>query len=287
MIPAAFEYHRAASVADALARLQAAGGAARLLAGGHSLVPMMKLRLSEPRVLIDIGRLPELTGIRLDGAVLEIGAATVHHDIATSPVVREHCPALADAAAAIGDAQVRHRGTIGGSLAHADPSADYPAAVLALEAEVRIVGLQGERTAPAAEFFRDLFAVDVAPDEMITAVRCRTAPASAYAKLHQRASHFAIVGVAAALEVRDGTIDGARVGVTGAGPCATRLRAVEDGLAGQAATAETFERVASVAGRELRDVSSDLHASDTYRRAMVPVFTRRALLAAHARVSPS
>jgi carbon-monoxide dehydrogenase medium subunit len=280
VIPSAFDYQRATSIEDALARLAAAGGTGKLLAGGHSLVPLMKLRLTAPGVLIDISRVPGLAGIGEREGKIEIGAATVHHDIATNALVRARCPMLAETARAIGDPQVRNRGTIGGSLAHADPSADYPAAMLALDAEIVLRGPKGERVAPAEGFFRDLFTVDMAADEMITAVRFRPVVAAAYAKLYQRASHYAIVGVAAALEVGDGKIRSARIGVTGASPTAARLKKVEQALAGQPATAQTVEAAVKDAGAELPAVNSDLHASEEYRRVMVEVFTRRALMAA-------
>ena len=196
MIPTAFEYHRATSVEDAIRRLRDTGG--KLVAGGHSLVPLMKLRLSEPAALIDIARIPDLSGIREQDGQIEIGAATVHHDIASSKVLRETCPMLSDAAGEIGDPQVRNRGTLGGSLAHADPSADYPAVMLALDAAINIVGAGGSRVVKANDFFQDLFTVDLAPDEVITSVRFTPIRAAAYAKLHQRASHYAIVGAAAA-----------------------------------------------------------------------------------------
>jgi len=195
MIPTAFDYERATSVDDALAKLRAAEGG-KLIAGGHSLLPLMKLRLSEPRRLIDIARIPELRGIRDTGGSIEIGAATTHHEVVTSPVLRQQCPMLADAAGTIGDQQVRNRGTIGGSLAHADPSADYPAAMLALDAELQLAGPKGRRVVKAQDFFLDLFTVDLAADEMITSVRFTPIRTAAYAKLYQRASHYAIVGVA-------------------------------------------------------------------------------------------
>ena len=173
MIPAAFDYERATSIDDVLARLQRAAGAAKLIAGGHSLVPMMKLRLTEPPHLIDIARIPELSGIRQDDGAIEIGAATVHHEVATSPLLRDHCPMLAEAAAEIGDQQVRNRGTLGGSLAHADPAADYPAVVLALDAMIQLRGPRGTRTVAARDFFKDLLTVDLAADELIVSVRLR------------------------------------------------------------------------------------------------------------------
>jgi carbon-monoxide dehydrogenase medium subunit len=283
VIPTEFDYQRATSLDDALAKLAAAGGNAKLLAGGHSLIPLMKLRLSEPQVLIDIARIPGLSGIREKDGKIEIGAGTVHHDVASSALIREQCPVVAEAAFAIGDPQVRNRGTLGGSLAHADPSADYPAAMLAASAEVQVRSVRGTRSINAENCFIDLFTVDVAPDEIITAVLILPAKASAYAKLHQRASHFAIVGVGASLEVAGGTITSARVGLTGASTHATRLKKVESALAGKPASKETIEAASKDAGADLEVVNSDLHGSEEYRRAMVAVFTKRALLAALAR----
>jgi carbon-monoxide dehydrogenase medium subunit len=284
VIPTQFEYARATSLDDALGKLRAARGDAKLLAGGHSLIPLMKLRLSEPKVLIDIARIPGLAGIRETGGLIEIGAATVHHEVATSALLRERCPMLAEAAADIGDPQVRNRGTLGGSLAHADPSADYPAAMLALDAEIHLKSAEGSRTVKAREFFQDLFTVDLKPEEIITAVQFAPVKAAAYAKLHQRASHYAIVGVAAALDVKDGKIQTARIGLTGAAPSAVRLTTVEEALAGKAASKESIAAAAALAGTGLDAVNADIHASEEYRRAMVPVFTRRALERALARV---
>ena len=275
MIPTAFDYHRATSVEDAIRKLRDTGG--KLVAGGHSLVPLMKLRLSEPTALIDIARIPGLSGIREQDGQIEVGAATVHHDIASSGVLRQNCPMVSDAAGEIGDPQVRNRGTLGGSLAHADPSADYPAVMLALDAAINIMGRSGSRVVKANAFFQDLFTVDLAPDEMITSVQFPPIRAAAYAKLHQRASHYAIVGVAVALDVQGGTIQSARVGLTGASSHATRLANVEQALAGQPLSAETIESAAQIAGRDVTEITADIHASESYRRAMIPVFARRAL----------
>jgi carbon-monoxide dehydrogenase medium subunit len=285
MISTEFEYSRATSLDDAIAKLRAAKGDAKLIAGGHSLVPLMKLRLSEPKTLIDIAGIPGLSGITKKDGKIEIRAATVHHEVATSTLLREACPVLAETAATIGDQQVRNRGTLGGSLAHADPSADYPAAMLALDAEIQLKGPNGSRTIQAHDFFRGMFTVDLAPDEIIVGVRFDPVKSAAYAKLYQRASHFAIVGVAAALDVNDGTIRSARIGVTGAGSHATRLADVENALAGKPLSMESIGAAARLAGAGLTDVNSDLHASEEYRRAMVPVFTRRALAGALARAS--
>ena len=191
------------------------------------------------------------------------------------------CPVLSDTAAEIGDPQVRNRGTLGGSLAHANPSADYPAALLALDAEFHLKSLRGSRRVKATAFFQGVFTVDLAPDEMIVNVQFAPVRSAAYAKLHQRASHFAIVGVAAAIEVKSGVIQSARIGLTGASTHATRLSRVEQALAGKPATKASFEAAAALATAD--DVNSDIHASEAYRRAMIPVFTRRALEAALAR----
>ena len=279
MITTAFDYHRATSVDDALAKLAASGG--KLLAGGHSLVPLMKLRMSEPTALIDIARIPGLSGIRENQGSIEIGAATTHHQVATSALLAKVCPMVCDMAADIGDPQVRNKGTIGGSLAHADPAADYPAVMLALDADIHLQSPRGPRVVKASEFFQGLFTVDLAQDEMIVSVRFIPVKAAAYAKLHQRASHFAIVGVAAALTVEGGKISAAKVGITGAGPHASRLRKIEEKLVGSAATPETAKTAA--AGASVDDLNSDIHASEDYRRAMVPVFARRAIEGALAR----
>jgi aerobic carbon-monoxide dehydrogenase medium subunit len=280
VISTPFEYTRATSLDDALAKLHAASGNAKLIAGGHSLVPLMKLRLSEPKVLIDIGRIPGLSGINAKGDAIEIGAGTTHHEVATSAVLRNVCPMLAETAAEIGDPQVRNRGTLGGSLAHADPAADYPAAMLALDADIHIKGPGKSRVVKGSDFFQGMFTVDLAADEIITAVQFKPVKAAAYAKLHQRASHFAIVGVAAALAVTNGVVQAARIGLTGASSHATRLGEAEQALAGKPLSGETIEAAARAAGKSVGDLNSDLHASADYRRAMIPVFTKRALVRA-------
>jgi carbon-monoxide dehydrogenase medium subunit len=281
VIPTEFEYQRATSVDDAVAKLKAGG--AKILAGGHSLIPLMKLRLSEPGALIDIARIPGLAGIREKDGQIEIGAATVHHDVATSSLLRDKAPFVAEAASDIGDQQVRNKGTLGGSLAHSDPAADYPAVMLALDADILLQGPKGSRTVKASGFFQDFFTVDLASDEIIVGVRFVPVKTAAYAKLHQRASHFAIVGVAAALDVKGGTIQSARVGLTGASTHAIRLSKVEAALAGKPLSKATIDAAASNAGADLESINSDIHASEDYRRSMIPVFTRRALEAASAR----
>jgi len=280
MIPVAFDYQRAASIDDAIAKLAASDGG-KVIAGGHSLVPLMKLRLSEPGTLVDISRIPGLSVIREAVGLIEIGATTTHNDIASSKLLRDKCPMIAEAAAEIGDPQVRNRGTIGGSIAHADPAADFPAVVLALDADIVLKGPNGSRTVKASAFFRGFYDVDLAHGELIVGIHFTPVKAAAYAKLHQRASHYAIVGVAAALDVKGGVIQAARIGITGATTHAMRLSGVEQALAGK--KADGIAAAAASAANEVTDVSADLHASEDYRRAMIPVFVKRAVEKALAR----
>ena len=273
MIPVAFDYQRATSVDDAIAKLTASGGKA--IAGGHSLVPLRKLRLSEPGTLVDISKIPGLSGVKEAGGKIEIGATTTHAEIAGSKLLRDKCPILAEAAAEIGDPQVRNRGTIGGSLAHADPASDLPAVAIALDADIQIKGRSGARTVKAAAFFRGFYDVDLAAGELIVAVHVTPVRSAAYAKLHQRASHYAIVGAAVALDVKGGVIQSARVGLTGATTHAIRLAGVEKALAGKKADG-VAAAVAAAAG-EAGDLNADLHASADYRKAMIPVFVKRAV----------
>jgi carbon-monoxide dehydrogenase medium subunit len=280
MIPVAFDYERATSIDDAVAKLAASAGG-KIIAGGHSLVPLMKLRLSEPARLVDISKIPGLSGIKESGGTIEIGATTVHTDIATSALLRDKCPMLAEAAAEIGDPQVRNKGTLGGSIAHADPAADLPAVMVALDADIQLKGTNGARTVKASAFFRGLYEVDLNPGELIVSVQFNAVRSAAYAKLHQRASHFAVVGVAAVLDVKGGVIQSARIGVTGATTHAIRLTGVEQALAGK--KADGIAAAAAAAGSEVADYSADLHASADYRKAMIPVFTRRAVEKALAR----
>ncbi len=280
MIPIAFEYQRAASIDEAIQLLREANGSGRLLAGGHSLIPLMKLRLSEPSLLIDIARIPGLRGIEETSDHIAIGATTTHTEVERSALLRERLPILAEAAAEIGDVQVRNRGTIGGSLAHADPSADLPAVMVALDAELVIAGSGGQRTVRAGEFFQDLFTVDLAEDEIITMIHATPVQTAAYVKLHQRASHYAIVGVAAVLEVENGVCTSARLGITGLSTHAQRLPKVEEALAGKPLTADTITAAAAIAGDGIDDINADIHASADYRRAMAKAFTERAITAA-------
>ena len=277
MIPEEFDYKRASSLDDAIALMQQSSGEGKFLAGGHSLIPLMKLRLSEPGVLIDIARIPQLQGISERDGKLVIGAAVTHAEVAASDVVRRLCPVVAEAAAEIGDPQVRNRGTIGGSLAHADPAADYPGVMVALDAEIHLKGPGGWRAVKATDFFQGLFTVDMAEDEIIAAVQITPHRTAGYAKLHQRASHYAIVGVCAALEMDGNTCRSARIGLTGASTHAQRLSQVEAALAGKELSQANIDAAANLAADGLEDVNSDIHASEAYRRAMVKVFTRRAI----------
>ncbi|MGH2614651.1 MAG: FAD binding domain-containing protein [Thermomicrobiales bacterium] len=283
MNPSPFTYERAASVAEAIALLEEHGESAKLIAGGHSLLPIMKLRLAEPERLIDIGRIAELQGARQEDGELVIGALTTHHQVATDPAIQASAPLLADTASRIGDRQVRNRGTIGGALAHADAASDYPAAVLALEAAVVARGPQGERRIPAREFFVDFLTTALAPNEVLTEIRVATPPDGhgwSYQKLANQASGYAVVGVGASIVLDDsGTCTDIRIGVTGAAAVAWRAGATEAALNGQRLTGDV---VASAAMAVMDGVEplDDLHGSAEYRRRVTQGLTRRAILEA-------
>jgi len=268
MITAPFDYRRAGSLAEAVSLLAEYGEDAKLLAGGHSLLPMMKLRLAFPTTLIDIRRVAEAAYLRLDGDVLAIGALTRHCDLAGSALVREHAPLLAAAAGLVGDPQIRHRGTIGGSLAHADPAADLPAAVLASAAVLVAVGPTGRREIPAADFFRGYFETALGPAEVLAEIRVPRATGQGwhYEKFVRRANDWAIVAVA--------TVAG-RIALANMGSTPLRATAAERALAGGATAAEAAELAA-----EDTEPVSDLNGDPAYRRQLVRVLTRRALLAA-------
>jgi len=282
MSTTAFDYHRPASVDEAIQLLQQHGDDAKLLAGGHSLIPSMKLRLATPANLIDIGRLDDLKYIREEGDYLAIGAAVTHWEIESSDLVGEKNPLLAQTAAIIGDIQVRNKGTIGGSLAHADPAADYPATILATEAQICTRGPDGERTINAADYFIDLYLTSLQPDEIITEVRVpvqTTNASSAYAKFPHPASRFAVVGCAAVI-TRDGaTCQDVKVGFTGIANAAFRDAGVEDELRGKTADATTIAAAAAKAAADA-ELLSDNFAGEDYRRHLAQVFSKRALLQA-------
>ena len=273
MYAASFEYLRPSSVDEAIAMLMKHGDAAKLLAGGHSLIPAMKLRLARPEVVIDIGRIEALNIIRDEGGHFAIGAMTTHQEIAGSALLREKCPLLPETAAHIGDMQVRNRGTIGGSLAHADPAADYPAAILALDAEIVVRGPGGRRVIRAGQFFVDLLQTSLAANEMITEIRVpATSPSVAYEKTEQKASGFALAGVAVVLEPET-----ARVGITGIAAKAYRATAVERALsAPRPWRPETIARAAAQAAEGIEPLG-DIHASAQFRAHLAQVNTRRAI----------
>jgi carbon-monoxide dehydrogenase medium subunit len=275
MIPVNFDYFAPASLPEALQLLADRGEDAKLLAGGHSLVPLMKLRLAQPAALIDLGRIAELKGISVQSGRLRIGATTTHAHVASSLEVIQNAPALAQAAHEIGDRQVRARGTIGGSLAHNDPAADLPAVMLALDAEITVRSAGGERTLKAEDFFVGMLETALHPNELITSVSVAVSPQSSYVKFPNPASHYAITGVCASLQ-GNGTVSSARIGVTGAAPMAFRATAAESALTGKALSEESIAAAAAAAydGRELL---GDIHASAEYRGSLVRVMTRRAL----------
>lgn len=267
MIPASFEYRRAGSVEEAIGWLADDPDSTKLLAGGHSLLPLMKLRLATPAVLVDVGRVPGLSYVRDEGDHVAIGALTRHRDLEVSDVARANVPLLAHVAGQVGDPQVRHRGTIGGSLAHGDPASDLPAAVLALDATMVVDGPNARREVPAADFFRGFLETALGPDEMLTEIRVHKAPAGwAFQKFNRRAQDWAIVGVAA---VMDGN---PRVALVNMGPTTVRARGTEDALAAGAGIGEAAARAA-----EGLEPPSDLNGSAEYRRHLVTVLVRRAL----------
>lgn len=283
MNPAGFDYYRAKSVDEAHRLLKAHPGA-KLLAGGHSLLPLMKLRLSRPPAVVDIGKVAELSGITLKGDTLRIGALTTHAELASSADVRKAAPALAEAAAMVGDQAVRNRGTIGGNLAHADPASDLPTVLVAADARLVAIGPGGERTIEAGKFFKGLMETALADEELLTAVlvpAVKAGEGTAYAKFSHPASRYAVIGAAAFVTVRDGTCQSARVAVGGLVPRATRASSVESALAGQKLSVEAIEKAAAKVGGDLGgDVLGDIYASADYRRAMAAVFVRRAIAAA-------
>jgi carbon-monoxide dehydrogenase medium subunit len=286
MIPANFDYIAAKSLDEALSLLAKHKDDAKLLAGGHSLLPAMKLRLAQPKVLIDIGRIKDLSYIREDGGQIRIGAMTTHFQIETSDLLRHACPLLPETATNLGDVQVRNKGTIGGSLAHSDPAADWPAAVLAVGAEIVVAGAIGERVIQADDFFVELFTTALKPGEMLKEIRF-AAPkgrvGQSYMKVRHPASGFAVVGVAVNLSLGgSGKCQSAGVGVTGVSPKAYRAGAVEAALKGKPLDAKTLAAAAAHAADGV-EANSDLFATPAYRKHLAQVYTRRALETAASR----
>lgn len=278
MFPTAFAYHRPGTVQEAV-QLLGANPDAKVLAGGHSLIPAMKLRLAAPGALVDIGRIAELKGMQLNGGAT-IGATATYNEIRDFPGLTAKYPILAEAINMIGDQQVRARGTMGGSLAHADPAADLTAVFLALGGDVTVVSASGERTVPADELFVDLWTCSIEPEEIITAIHLAPPPANAamaYEKHQHPASGYAVVGVAVVLGLGNGnTCESVRIAVTGATSTATHARAAEQALTGATLDEATITRAAEVAAEELQ-INGDLYASEEYRAHLIKVLTRRAL----------
>jgi carbon-monoxide dehydrogenase medium subunit len=289
MYPAAFEYHAPASVQEALGLLGKLGDDAKILAGGHSLIPMMKLRLAQPKHLIDLRKVQGLAGMREDKGAIAIGALTTHWQVESSPLLREKCPIVSDTASVIGDPAVRNLGTIGGSLAHADPAADMPATAIALGAEFVCEGPKGRRTVKVDEWFQGLMQTALSDKEILVEIRIPAWPAGsggAYMKFPHPASRFAVVGAAAMV-----TLDGkgvctrAGVGITGAGTKAVRAKGVEGGLTGKVLDQATIEAAAQKAADGV-DVQADLQGSVEYKSHLCRVFARRAIEAAVKRARP-
>ncbi|MGX1479550.1 UNVERIFIED_CONTAM: carbon-monoxide dehydrogenase medium subunit [Streptomyces canus] len=280
MIPPSFDYTRPSSVEEAVRALSEGGEDAKVLAGGQSLLPLLRLRLAFPELVVDVGRVPGLTGVREEGETLVVGALTTHHDVIRDPLVRRHAGLLAAATAGVGDPAVRHRGTVGGSLAHADPAGDLPAVVLALDAELIATGPGGRRAIPAREFFVDYLQTALEPDELLVEIRIPKADGWGfhYEKFHRVAQSWAIVGVAALVRRDDGHIAEARVGLTNMGSTPLRARATEEALTGSADGPAVARAAESAA--EGTQPSRDLSGSPEYRAHLARVLTRRAVLAA-------
>ncbi|HTD76383.1 MAG TPA: xanthine dehydrogenase family protein subunit M [Chloroflexota bacterium] len=280
MFPAKFAYAAPTSLQEAVGLLEDPD--AKILAGGHSLLPLMKLRLAQPKLLVDIGRIPGLSYIRSEDGQLAIGAMTTYRDIQFSPEVERVAPVLAEAVHEVGDPQVRAKGTLAGALAHADPAGDLPAVVLALGGTARAVGPNGERDLDFDSFFVDMLTTTLQEREIIREVRLRVQPpgsGAAYQKFDQPASHYALTGVCAVVTLNGGTIGSARIGVTGVGPKAYRPTAVEQALVGKPAEEEAVKAAVQTVADGI-DVQGDIHASPEYRAHLARVLTRRAVLQA-------
>ncbi len=286
MFPSQFTYHRAASVAEAVELLNGNEGA-KLLAGGHSLLPMMKLRLASPPTLVDIGQVAELKGVSADGDGVRIGALTTHAEIAGSALVQERAPVLAEAASRVGDPAVRNRGTIGGNVAHGDPQSDLPTVLTALGATINAAGQNGERGIAAADFFTGLLENALDDGEIVTSVSVpgvASGAGTAYVKFSHPASRYSVVGAAAIVSVANGVCSSASVVVGGVESTPTRAASVEAALAGSGVGADALAAAASaVSGDFQGDAMGDVYASSEYRQAMAGVYVRRALEAAVAR----
>ncbi|MBM7771564.1 carbon-monoxide dehydrogenase medium subunit [Actinokineospora baliensis] len=281
MIPAAFDYTAPSTVDEAVRALADAGDDAKVIAGGQSLIPVLRMRLAAPTTLVDIGRIPELRGIRDEGDSVVIGATTTHYEVQRDPAVRDHALLLKVATDTVADPQVRHRGTFGGAIAHADPAGDLLAPVLALDAELVLHGLEGERTVAASDFFVDYFTTALRQDEILVAVRVpkHTGWGAHYEKFNRVAQAWSIVAVAAAVRTEGGVIAEARVGLTNMSSVPVRARAVEEALVGQPATAEAIKAAAAHAA-DGTSATEDSNADTAYREHLARVLTSRAIAAA-------
>jgi carbon-monoxide dehydrogenase medium subunit len=282
VIPAQFDYVRPSSVGDAVAALAGGGDEAKVIAGGQSLLPLLRLRLAYPSLLVDVGGIDDLVGISDGGSHLVIGARTTHYQLVHDPLIAQHCGLLAEAAGTVADPAVRHRGTLGGALAHADPAGDLPAVVLALDATLIARGPAGEREIPAADFFVDYLTTALGPGEILTGVRVPKLGSDwgyRYEKFHRTAQAWAIVGVAALVRRSDGHVAEARVGLTNMGSVPIRAAAVEAAAAGAQASSEALQAAAAGAA-EGTQPPADLHGQPDYRRHLARVLTGRALEAA-------
>jgi carbon-monoxide dehydrogenase medium subunit len=282
MISAQFDYVRANTLDEALTLL-AQNEDAKILAGGHSLIPAMKLRLAMPPLLVDIGRIKDLSYIREENGQIQIGAMTTHYQIESSDLLKKICPLLPECAGHIGDVQVRNKGTIGGSVAHSDPAGDWPAAVIALNAQLVVASKNGERIIKADDFFVDLMTTALEPGEILREIRINKSSSragQAYVKMHHPASGFAVVGVAANLTLDgNGKCQNASIGITGVSSKAYRATAVESALTGSALDEQEIASAAAHAADGV-DINGDLFASEDYRRHLAQVFTKRAIAAA-------
>lgn len=281
MIPAAFDYVAPSTVEEAVAALAEAGEDAKVLAGGQSLLPVLRVRLAEPSTVVDLGKIAELRGVRDDGDAIVIGAMTTHYDVQRDDLVRTHARLLAEATDTVADPQIRHRGTFGGAIAHADPAGDLLAPVLALDAELLIAGPSGRREVPASEFFVDFFTTALAPDEVLLGARVtkHTNWGAHYEKFNRVAQAWSIVAVAATIRAENGTIAEAKVALTNMGPTPVRARGVETALVGAPATAEAIRNAAAHAAESTQPVN-DGNADAAYREHLAKVLTARAVTTA-------
>ncbi len=279
MIPVEFDYVKVTSIDQALAALKSGGEDSKIISGGQSLLPVLRLRMADPSVLVDCGGIDEMLGVREDGGSITIGAATTHHAVMNNPLVQTHALLLAQATATVADPAIRHRGTTGGALAHADPAGDVPAAALALDASFTIAGPGGLRTVAAKDFFLDYFTTAVGPDEILVSFSIPKCDwGSHYAKFNRTAQAWAIVGVAAVVNVEGGVIKEARIGLTNMAPTAVRASTVEAALVGASSAADIT--AAAMHAADGTRATSDLHAKADYREHLARVITARAVRAA-------